>query len=125
MHITECLLFSFFLFFFTKNTPMLVIEKCNPLYSFITTVCLCQKSAALQKSLVTTLTQKLAVLSASLPPSGHPHTFTHLYGHRDQEGEKNEIPPAIACPYLFVTGQKLFPMQSFTYYLILVKLTEQ
>lgn len=88
IHITEFLIIFFFL---TKNTPMLVIEKCNPLCSFLSTVCLCQKSAALRKSLVTTLTQKLAVMTASLPLSGLPHTCTHLYGQRDQEGEKNEI----------------------------------
>ena len=118
MSTTECLRF------FSKNTYILVIARYNPLYSFSSMIWFCQKSAGLQKSSLTTSTKASSSDSQSVSLSSPTHLYTSVYTHR-AGGKEDKISPRIACPHHFATGQIAFSHTVFTYYLLLVKLTEK
>lgn len=114
----------FFLFdFFPKNTSMLVITRYNPWQTvnslILSEICCPAKSPQEQ------FWQKPPVLTASLPPSGLPHLYTPLYRHRAGKREKVKH---LLEPHVHTSlplDKQLLPTQTFTYYFLLVKPTEQ
>lgn len=116
--------FDFFLFdFFPKNTSMLVITRYNPWQTvnslILSEICWPAKSPQEQ------FWQKPPVLTASLPPSGLPHLYTPLYRHRAGKREKVKHFLESRVHTSLSLDKQLLPTQTFTYYFLLVKPTEQ